>query len=108
MFGKKDDLKHKKEEFLQKKDELLHMKDELLHKKDELIHKKDEFLREHHIITPGLSIFKDEAYTPKHKLNKHSIPSDVTYRLIKDEMLNDGNARQNLATFCQTYMEPEA
>jgi glutamate decarboxylase len=23
-------------------------------------------------------------------------------------MLNDGNARQNLATFCQTYMEPEA
>ncbi len=47
---------------------------------------------------------------PKNALNeKKSVPAEVAYRLIKDELLIDeGNARQNLATFCQTYMEPEA
>ncbi|WP_300350500.1 glutamate decarboxylase, partial [Clostridium sp.] len=29
-------------------------------------------------------------------------------RLIKDDLLDEGNARQNLATFCQTYMDDEA
>ena len=39
---------------------------------------------------------------------KKSVPAEVAYRLIKDELIDEGNARQNLATFCQTYMEPEA
>ncbi|MBJ3814162.1 glutamate decarboxylase [Shimwellia pseudoproteus] len=30
---------------------------------------------------------------------------DVAYNLIKESMFLDGNARQNLATFCQTWME---
>ena len=29
------------------------------------------------------------------------------YRLIKDELMLDGNSRQNLATFCQTFAEDE-
>ncbi|MBY8977149.1 glutamate decarboxylase [Rhodobacteraceae bacterium NNCM2] len=29
------------------------------------------------------------------------------YAAIKDELMLDGNARQNLATFCQTWEEPE-
>src|SRR5271170_7242151 len=33
-------------------------------------------------------------------------PDDVM-RAISDELLLDGNARQNLATFCQTWEEPE-
>ena len=33
-------------------------------------------------------------------------PSDVM-QAISDELLLDGNARQNLATFCQTWEEPE-
>ncbi len=28
--------------------------------------------------------------------------------MIKDELMNEGNARLNLATFCQTYMEDKA
>ena len=32
----------------------------------------------------------------------------VAYRLIHDELMLDGNARQNLATFVTTYMDPEA
>ena len=45
---------------------------------------------------------------PKNVLPEHSIPSDMAYRLISDELLDEGNARLNLATFCQTYMEDEA
>lgn len=30
-----------------------------------------------------------------------------TYALIRDELMLDGNSRQNLATFCQTWEEPE-
>ena len=28
-------------------------------------------------------------------------------RLILDELMLDGNSRQNLATFCSTWVEPE-
>lgn len=34
-------------------------------------------------------------------------PPRETYQMIHDELLLDGNARQNLATFCQTWEEPE-
>lgn len=45
---------------------------------------------------------------PKYRLNDQSIEPRIAYQLIQDELLDEGNARQNLATFCQTYMEPEA
>lgn len=41
------------------------------------------------------------------KMRMDPINPSIAYRLIKDELINEGNARQNLATFCQTYMEPE-
>ena len=37
---------------------------------------------------------------------KESDPKTM-YRLIKDELMLDGNSRQNLATFCQTFAEDE-
>ncbi|MDR0922301.1 MAG: glutamate decarboxylase [Lactobacillales bacterium] len=42
------------------------------------------------------------------KLRKEPVPAEIAYRLIKDQLIDEGNSRQNLATFCQTYMEPEA
>lgn len=45
---------------------------------------------------------------PKYKLDKEPLEARVAYRLVKDELLDEGVARQNLATFCQTYMEDEA
>jgi glutamate decarboxylase len=36
------------------------------------------------------------------------MPPHEAYRMVMDELLDEGNARQNLATFCQTYMEDEA
>ena len=35
-----------------------------------------------------------------------TLPRD-SFQLVSDELMIDGNARQNLATFCQTWVEPE-
>ena len=44
---------------------------------------------------------------PKYQFpDRESFPADV-FQVIQDELLLDGNARQNLATFCQTWEEPE-
>ena len=37
---------------------------------------------------------------------KESDPKTM-YQLIKDELMLDGNSRQNLATFCQTFVDDE-
>src|SRR6202012_3038878 len=34
-----------------------------------------------------------------------TLPRDA-FQLVSDELMLDGNARQNLATFCQTWEEP--
>jgi len=56
-----------------------------------------------HIAAPEL-----DAALPKYTMNREPIDPRAAYRLVKDELLDEGNARQNLATFCQTYMEDEA
>ena len=50
----------------------------------------------------------DDFDIPKYKLRKEPIDANVAYRLIKNELLDEGNARLNLATFCSTFMEDEA
>ena len=40
--------------------------------------------------------FPDVEHEPRH-----------AYTVVNDELMLDGNARQNLATFCQTWEEPE-
>ncbi len=47
--------------------------------------------------------------TPPHAhLDENPVPPDVAYQLIHDELLLDGSARLNLATFVTTWMEPQA
>ena len=36
------------------------------------------------------------------------MPADVAYQIVHDELMLDGNARMNLATFVTTWMEPQA
>lgn len=43
---------------------------------------------------------------PKYKLCKDSNDPQVVEDIILDELLLDGNAKQNLATFCQTDVDP--
>ena len=45
---------------------------------------------------------------PKYELPANSMAPDLAYQLIHDELLLDGNARLNLATFVTTWMEPQA
>lgn len=45
---------------------------------------------------------------PTDELAPGPVPPDVAYQLIHDELLLDGSARLNLATFVTTWMEPHA
>jgi glutamate decarboxylase len=54
-------------------------------------------------------VFALEGRTvPRHRLAEPELPPDVAYQLIHDELMLDGNARLNLATFVSTWMEPQA
>lgn len=44
---------------------------------------------------------------PVDKIPTHSMPPKDAYQLIHDDLFLDGNARQNLATFCQTWSDEE-
>jgi glutamate decarboxylase len=45
---------------------------------------------------------------PKHQLPARAMSPDVALQLVRDELILDGNARLNLATFVTTWMEPQA
>ncbi len=45
---------------------------------------------------------------PIRSLREDPIPPEMAYRIVHDELLLDGNARLNLATFVTTWMEPQA
>jgi glutamate decarboxylase len=69
---------------------------------------------------PGRKHFDSELVRPmyaRHQLlgsaPRHAIPANgmapgTAYNLIHDELILDGSSRFNLATFCSTWMEPEA
>ena len=44
---------------------------------------------------------------PKYRIPDTGVPAATAYALVRDELLLDGNSRQNLATFCTTWAEPE-
>jgi len=45
---------------------------------------------------------------PKYRIPGRTSSAPAIYNLVHDELLLDGNSRQNLATFCTTWSEPEA
>ncbi|WP_375489975.1 glutamate decarboxylase [uncultured Jatrophihabitans sp.] len=49
-----------------------------------------------------------EVNAPLDRIAAEPVPADVAYQLIHDELLLDGSARLNLATFVTTWMEPQA
>ena len=44
---------------------------------------------------------------PKYRFPAHEASAADIFQVVSDELYLDGNARQNLATFCQTWEEPE-
>ncbi len=49
-------------------------------------------------------IFTNQVF-PEEELFDNSIDPDIAYEAIKSYLIDEGNSRQNLATFCQTYMD---
>ena len=49
-----------------------------------------------------------EQCLPKYRIPESSSSAQAIYNLLHDELLLDGNSRQNLATFCTTWSEREA
>ncbi|MGD1012270.1 MAG: glutamate decarboxylase [Acidimicrobiales bacterium] len=45
---------------------------------------------------------------PRLRLANKGMPPRIAFQIIHDELMLDGNARLNLATFVTTWMEPEA
>lgn len=70
-------------------------------------------LHRHHHQQQGQNIV-DPAFDggmgaiPKHRLPLRTQNADAAMRFVQDELMLDGNARQNLATFVTTWMEPQA
>jgi len=59
-------------------------------------------------LTPAYARNGMDRAVPKHELPEGELDPDVAYNLIHDELMMDGNARLNLATFVTTWMEPQA
>ena len=60
------------------------------------------------LLAPAYTHRMDVGPMPKYRMPEHGAGAQVTERLIHDELMLDGNARLNLATFVTTWMEPEA
>ena len=48
------------------------------------------------------------AEAPLGNFPKQEMHPRNAFSLVRDELMLDGNSRQNLATFCQTWEEPRA
>jgi glutamate decarboxylase len=60
-------------------------------------------------IIPDAPIFTTEgARIPRREIPAGELAPDLAYQIIHDELMLDGNARLNLATFVTTWMEPQA
>jgi len=60
--------------------------------------------------SPNDDVFASDdlaSVLPKKHFPRHEHDAKRIYQAVRDELLLDGNSRQNLATFCQTWVEPE-
>jgi glutamate decarboxylase len=51
---------------------------------------------------------REPVQIPRNHLPRTELDPDTAYQVIHDELMLDGNARLNLATFVTTWMEPQA
>src|SRR5205814_6472380 len=63
---------------------------------------------EEHVLTPTYGQRCLDKSLPRYELPESEMSPQTAYNVIRDELMLDGNARLNLATFVTTWMEPEA
>ena len=70
----------------------------MLHEKDDVRESLDDDIFASADLSVAMPKFRipDKEHDPRH-----------AFQVVRDELLLDGNSRQNLATFCQTWLEPE-
>jgi glutamate decarboxylase len=51
---------------------------------------------------------REPLSVPKYTMPEDCLDPEIAYQITHDELMLDGNARLNLATFVSTWMEPEA
>ncbi len=59
-------------------------------------------------LAPAPLLTLDGGHIPRHAMAPGELDADIAYQVISDELMLDGNARLNLATFVTTWMEPQA
>src|SRR5215203_1151823 len=59
-------------------------------------------------VSPLFAPDGESTTVPKHRMPDQPMAADMAYEIIHDELMLDGNARLNLATFVTTWMEPQA
>jgi glutamate decarboxylase len=59
-------------------------------------------------IRPQFALLAELADVPRYRLADAGLPPAAAYEIVQDELLLDGNARLNLATFVTTWMEDPA
>ena len=60
------------------------------------------------VLSPMYARPGDSGRAPRHTIPELEMDPDTAYQVVKDELMLDGNARLNLATFVTTWMEPQA
>ncbi|MEG2480216.1 MAG: pyridoxal-dependent decarboxylase, partial [Mucinivorans sp.] len=58
--------------------------------------------------TPIYGSKPEQTTAAKFKMNDGMMEPEVAYQIVHDEVMLDGNARLNLATFVTTYMDEYA
>lgn len=76
----------------------------MLHKKSNL--DEIEESKKGHSSTYSTRYFGE--HIPKYEIPLKEMPANAAYQLVHDELNMDGNPSLNLASFCTTWMEPEA
>ncbi|MCW4351697.1 glutamate decarboxylase [Hoyosella sp. YIM 151337] len=62
--------------------------------------------RRHTSVNPIFT--REPVGIPKDQFPADQLDADTAYQVVHDELMLDGNARLNLATFVSTWMEPQA
>ena len=57
-------------------------------------------------VRPQFTQLGEVSEIPKLRLARRGMPQSTAYQIVHDELLLDGNARLNLATFVTTWMDP--
>src|SRR5947209_6063567 len=68
----------------------------------------DESIRDDGVEVNPVYVGELNREIPRYRLPQHGVLPRTALQVVRDELILDGNARLNLATFVTTWMEPEA